>query len=147
MNTKIWLEELSFGSNFGNLRAIGSNRVWCYFLVDTLKIKKFESISSHSSRDIARSLKISFGFSCVSLRAFGSKFWQFRCPAYTFQTNKLHSIIFIRSFLSFSVHNNCARTDRHFLKKFSFFFLIKKIYTCLYLSRLFYKFHPYCDQS
>ena len=26
LNTKIWLEELSFGSNFGNLRAIGSNR-------------------------------------------------------------------------------------------------------------------------
>ena len=40
MNTKIWLEELSFGSNFGNLRAIGSNRFWCYFLVHTFKIKK-----------------------------------------------------------------------------------------------------------
>ena len=26
MNTKIWLEELSFGSNFGNLRAIWSSQ-------------------------------------------------------------------------------------------------------------------------
>ena len=42
MNTEIWLEELSFGSNFGNLRAIGSNRFWCYFLVHSFKIKKFE---------------------------------------------------------------------------------------------------------
>ena len=40
MNTKIRLEELSFGSNFGNLRAFGSNRFWCYFLVHTFKIKK-----------------------------------------------------------------------------------------------------------
>ena len=100
MNTKIWLEELSFGSNFGNLRAIGSNRVWCYFLVHTFKIKKFESISSNGFRDIAKSLKISFGSSFVSLRAFGSKFWQFRFPVYTFQTKKKpHSIIFIRSWV------------------------------------------------
>ena len=34
------------------------------------------------------------------------------------------------------------KTDRHFLKKFYFFLLIKNIYKCLYLSRLFMKFHP-----
>ena len=97
MNTKIWLEELSFGSNFGNLRA------------------------------------------------FGSKFWQFLFPVYTFQT-KITALDYLYPFLSFSVHNFCARTDgrsdRHFSKKFSFFLLIKNIYTCLYLSRLFLKFHP-----
>ena len=110
MNTKIWLEELSFGSNFGNLRAIGFNRVWCYFLVHTFKIKKFESISSNGSRDIAKSLKISFGSSFVNLRAFGSKFWQFRFPVYTFQTKKT-ALDYLYPFLSFSVHNFCARTD------------------------------------
>ena len=110
MNTKIWLEELSFGSNFGNLRAIGSNRFWCYFLVHTFKIKKFESISSNGSRDIAKSLKISFGSSFVNLRAFGSKFWQFRFPVYTFQTKET-ALDCLYSFLSFSVHNFCARTD------------------------------------
>ena len=149
MNTKIWLEELSFGSNFGNLRAIGSNRVWCYLLVHTFKIKKFESISSNGSRDIAKSLKISFGSSFVSLRAFGSKS-QFRFPVYTFQT-KQTALDYLYPFLSFSVHKFCARTDgrrdRHFSKKFSFFFLINNIYTCLYLSRLFFKFHPHSDQG
>ena len=143
MNTKIWLEELSFGSNFGNLRAFGSNRFWCYFLVHTFKIKKFESISSNGSRDIAKSLKISFGSSFVNLRAFGSKVWQFRFPVYTFQTKKT-ALDYLYPFLSFSVHNFCARTDgrtdRHFSKKFSFFFLIKNIYTCLYLSKLVYLF-------
>ena len=110
MNTKIWLEELSFGSNIGNLCAIGSNRFWCYFLVHTFKIKKVWSISSNGSRDIAKSLKISFGASFVSLRAFGSKFWQFRFPVYTFQTKKT-ALDCLFPFLSFSVHNFCARTD------------------------------------
>ena len=132
------------------LRKSSSNRVWCYFPVHTFKIKKFESISSNGSRDIAKSLKISFGSSFVSLRAFGSKFWQFRFPVYTFQTKKT-ALDYLYPFLSFSVHNFCARTDgrtnRHFSKKFSFFFLIKNIYTCLYLSRLFFKFHPHSDQS
>ena len=36
---------------------------------------------------------------------------------------------YLYKFLSFSVHNFCARTDRHFSKKYSFFFLIKNIYT------------------
>ena len=145
MNTKKWLEELSFGSNFGNLRAIESKFWQFWFPVYIFQIKKphsiifirswvsvyitlFESISSNGSRDIAKSLKISFGSSFVSLRAFGSKFWQFRFPVYTFQTMD-------------------GRTDRHFSKKFSFFLLIKNIYTCLYLSRLFLKFHPHSDQS
>ena len=111
MNTKIWLEELSFGSNFRNLRAFGPNRVWCYFLVHTFKIKKFELISYNGSRDIAKSLKISFGSSFVNLRALGSKFSQFRFPVYTFQTKKRHSIISTRSFFS----------TRHFLRKYNFF--------------------------
>ena len=132
MNTKIWLEELSFGSNFGNLRGFGSNRFWCYFLVHTFKIKQFESISSNGSRDIAKSLKISFGSSFVNLRAFRSKFWQFRFPVCTFQTKKT-ALDYLYPFLSFSVHN--------------FFLLIKNIYTCLYLSRLFLKFRPHSDQS
>ena len=131
----------TFGSNFGNLLAIGFNRCWCYFLVHTFKIKKFESISSNGSRDIAKSLKI---------RAFGSKFWQFRFPVYTFQT-KPHSIISTRSwvlvYITFAHGRTDVRTDRRLSKKFSFFFLIKNIYTCLYLSRLFLKFHPHSDQS
>ena len=56
---------------------------------------------------------------------------------------------YLYPFLSFSVHNFCARTDgrtdRHFSKKFYFFLLIKNIYTCLYLSRLFFKFRPHSD--
>ena len=71
-------------------------------------IKKFESISSNGSRDIGKSLKISFGSSFVSLRAFGSKFWQF--PEYIFQTKKT-ALDYLYPFLSFSVHNFFARTD------------------------------------
>ena len=115
MNTKIWLEELSFGSNFGSLRAIGSNGVLCYFLVHTFKVKM------NGSRDIAKSLKISFGSSFVSLRAFGS---QLRFPVYTFQTKK-NALDYLYPFLSFSVYNFCARTDgrtdRHFFEKVLFF--------------------------
>ena len=136
MNTKIWLEELSFGSNFGNLRAIGSSRVWWYFLVHIFKIKKFESISSNSSRDIAKSLKIAFDSNFVSLCPFGSKFWQFRFPAFDY----------LYPLLSFSVHNFCAwtaeRSDRYF-RKFSFSSW-SRIYICMYVHvyRLFLKFHP-----
>ena len=92
-----------------------------YFLVHTFKIKKFESILSNGSRDIAKSLKISFGSSFVSLRAFGSKFWQFRFPVYTFQTKKT-ALDYLYPFLSFSVHNFCARTDgQTFFEKVLFF--------------------------
>ena len=59
---------------------------------------------------MAKSLKISFGSSYVNLRAFGSKFWQFRFPVYTFQTKKT-ALDYLYPFLSFSVHNFCARTD------------------------------------
>ena len=104
-----------------------SNRFRCYFLVRTFKIKRFESISSNGSRDIAKSLKISFGSSFVNLRALGSKFWQFRFPVYTFQTNKT-ALDYLYPFLSFSVHNFCTRTDGRtdiFWKSFIFFLLIK----------------------
>ena len=148
MNTKIWLEELSFGSNFGNLRAFGSNRFWCYFLVHTFKIKKFESISSNGSRDIPKSLKISFGSSFVNLRAFGWKFLAVSIASIHLSNKKKpHSIISTRSWVLVYITFAHGRTDRHFSKKFSFFLLIRNIYTCLYLSRLFLKFHPHSDQS
>ena len=134
MTTKILLEELSFGSNFGILRAIGFNRVWCYFLVSIVKIKK------HRIDSISWSLRVSI----VVLRAFGSKC---RFPVDTFQTKKPHSIISTRSWVLVYITFAHGRTDRHFLKKFYFFLLIKNIYTCLYLSRLFLKFHPHSDQS
>ena len=136
MSTKIWLEELSFGSNFGNLRALGSIRVWCYFLVHTFKIKKFGSISSNGPREIAKSLKISFGSSFVKLRAFGSKF----DSQYTPFKQKKTALDYLYSFLSFSVNNFCARTDgrtdRHFLKKFYFFLMIKSIYMSIPISTI-----------
>ena len=70
-----------------------------------------------------------------------------------FKQNGPHAIIFVRSLVL--VHKfrgptegrTDRRTDRYFSKKFSFFFLIKNIYTRLYLSRLFFKFHPHSDQS
>ena len=137
--TFIRLQLRKSGSGHGN-RAIGSNQVWCYFLVHTFKIKK---VWIDFIKRFPR-------YSKVNLRAFGSKFWQFRFAVYTFQTKKT-ALDYFYPFLSFSVHNFCARTDgrtdRHFSKKFSFFFLIKNIYTCLYLSRLFFKFHPHSDQS
>ena len=115
MNTKIWLEELSFGSNFGHLRAIGSNRVWCYFILHVFKIKKFESISLNGSRDIAKSLKISFGSNFKILAV--------SIPSIHL-SNKKTALDYPYPFLSFSVHNFCARTDgrtdRHFLKNFLF---------------------------
>ena len=60
---------------------------------------------------------------------------------YTFQTKKT-AIDYLHPFLSFSVQKFCGRTDRHFSKKFYFFFQIQNIYTYLYLSRLLLKFHP-----
>ena len=87
MNTKIWLEEVSFGFNFGNICAIWSTRVWWYFVVHIFKIKKVWIDSSNGFRDIANSLKISFSSSYV------------RFPVYTFQTKKPHSIILTRSWV------------------------------------------------
>ena len=91
----------------------------------------FESISSNGSRDIAKSLKISFGSSFVNLRAFGSKFWQFRFPVYTFQTKKT-ALHYLYPFLSFSVHNFCARTDGQTFFEKVFFFLPDQEY--IYMS-------------
>ena len=127
MNTKIWLEGLSFGSNFGNLCAFGSNPVWCYFLVRTFKIKKFESISSNGFRDIAKSLKISFGSSFVSLRAFGS-FGSFDSHYTPFKQKKPHSIISTLSWILVyitSAHGRTdGRTDRQTFFEKVFFFLL-----------------------
>ena len=112
----------------------------------TIKIKTFESISSNASRDIAKSLKISFGSSFVNLRTFGSK-WQFRFPVYTFQIKK-SALDYFYPFLSFSVHNFRTRTDGRTDRKV-FFFRPDDLYihTCIYLSALFFKFHPYSDQT
>ena len=90
------------------------------------------SISLIVFQDIAKSLKISFGFNFVSFRAIGSKFWEIRFPVYTFPTKTAHAFIFIRS--QVLVYRSFAdeRTDRWTLaKKFCFCFLIKNIYTCI----------------
>ena len=89
------------------------------FLSIPLKYKKFESILSNGSRDIAKSLKTSFGSSFVSFCAFGSKFWQFRFSVYTFQTKKLHSIIFTPSWVLVYITFTNGRTDI-FRKSFIF---------------------------
>ena len=88
---------LSFGSNFGSLHAILSNRVWRFSLVHTFKIIKPKLILSNGSWDIENSLKISFGFYFVNLRAMGSNFWLCRFHVYIFQTKNPNWIIFIRS--------------------------------------------------
>ena len=151
MNTKIWLEELSFGSNFGNLRAFGSNRVWCYFLVHTFKIKKvwidfikrFPIYSKVVKNFIRLWLRKS---SCVWVEILAVSI-----PNIHLSNKKPHSIIFTRSwvlvYISFAHGRTDGRTERHFSKKFYYFLLIKNIYTCLCLSRLFFKFHPHSDQS
>ena len=71
--------------------------------------------SSIRSRDMAKSLKISFGFILVSFRAFWS---EFRFPLYTFQTKKT-AFNYHYPFSSFSVHKFCGRTDI-FRKSFLF---------------------------
>ena len=113
------------------------------------RVKKLESISSNGSRDIAKSLKIAFDSSFVSLRAFGSKFWQFWFPVYTFQTKKT-TLDYFYPFLSYSVHNFCARTDEqmdiHFLKKF-FFSSWSGIYIHVYTYLDYFSNFSPCDQS
>ena len=128
MNNKILLEELSCGSNFGTLRAIGSNRFWCYLLVHTFKIKnRFESILSNGSRDIAKSLKISFGSSFVSFRNFDSQYTSFK-------QKKLHSIIFTRS--SGLVYTTFAdgRTNGQTFSEKVLFFPPDQEYICMSIS-------------
>ena len=82
---------LSFGFSFGILREIGSNRVLCYFLVDTFKVEK-DRIDFNSQ--IPRFSKVS---QIYSLRAIGLKCWQFRFP--------------FEVFSSFSVQKISERTD------------------------------------
>ena len=133
MDSKILRILLSFGSNFGKLRAIWSNRVWCCILVYTFK--KFESISSVGSRNIAKSLKISFGFIFVSLRSIGSKFWE--CN-------------YFYPFWSFSVQKLLGRTDRQtdgrrdIFRKSFLFFSWSRIYIHVYTYLdYFSNFTPY----
>ena len=90
----MWRIGLSFGSNFGNLRAIRSNRVLRSFLVYTFKIKKPESILSNESWGLEKSLRISFGYYFVNLRA---------NPSESFSNNKF-----------------CGRTDGHCLNRLVF---------------------------
>ena len=138
MSTKIWLEELSFGFNFGNLRAFGSNRVWSYFLVHTFKIRK--SISSNGSRDIAKSLKISFGSSFVNLRAFWLKF-AVSIPSIHL-SNKKTALDYLYPFLSFSVHNFCARTDGRSTGRTDIF---RKSFPFSFWSRIYIHVYTYLD--
>ena len=138
MSTKIWLEELSFGSNFGNLSAIGSNPLWCYFLVHTFQIKKFESISSNGSRDIAKSLKISFGSSFVSL-CVRVEIFAVSIPSIHLSNKKTLDYLYL--FLSFSVHNFCARTDGQTLFEKVLFFPPAQEY--IPISIIFSNFTPY----
>ena len=64
-----------------------------------------------------------------------------------FLSNKKNTIIFTRSwvlvYITFAHGRTDGRTDKHFSKKLYFFLLIKNIYTCLYLSRLFFIFLAY----
>ena len=129
MNTKIWLEEDSFGFNFGNLRAIGSSRVWWYFLVHIFKIKIIESISSNGSRDIAKSFKISFGSNFVSvLVAIISV-----SITSIYLLNKKTALDYLYPFFSFSVHNFCVLTDGQTFFEKVFFFLPDQEY--IYMSK------------
>ena len=77
-------------------------------------------------------VKITFVYSFVSPRAFGSKFRQFRFPPF----KQPHLIIFTRSgvlvYITFAHGLTDGRTERHFSKKFYFFLLIKNIH--IYMS-------------
>ena len=75
MDSKILRIQLSFGSNFGKLHTIGTNGVWCYFLVYIFKIKKTGSISLIGCRDIAKMVKISFGYFLHWVTRFAVIFW------------------------------------------------------------------------
>ena len=131
MNTKIWLEELSFGPNFGNLHPIGSSRVWWYFLAHIFKINK---VWIDFIKRFPRYSKVGINFIRLFLRKSSCvpvQISEFRFPLYA-------AFNYLYPFLIFSVHKFCV-TD--IFRKFSFFLLLKNIYRCLYLSRLFFKFH------
>ena len=110
------------------VRKSSCDRVLCCLLVHIFKIEK--SISSNGSQDIAKSLTISFGSSFVSLRAFGSKFWQFHL--YTpFKHKKPHSTIFTRSWVLVYITFAHGRTTDIFRKSF-LFSSWARIYTHVY---------------
>ena len=75
--TKIYRKDLLFRFNFGNLCAIESNRVLCYYLVHTFKIKKIQIDSSNRIPRFEEVVK-NFGFFLASLRAIFVKFWRNR---------------------------------------------------------------------
>ena len=91
------------------LRKLRSNRFWCYFLTHTFKIKK---VWIDFIKRFSRYSKV--------------------VKVYTFQTKKPLSIIFTRSwvlvYITLAHGRTYGRTDRHFLKKFYFFLLIKNTY-------------------
>ena len=80
------------------------------------------------------------------LRAFGLTFSLFRFMVYTLLTKKI-ALNYLYPFSSFRNQKFCRQIDgrtvgRTFAKSFCFCYLVKNIYTCPYLSRLFLKFHP-----
>ena len=94
---------------------------------------------SIGSRYIEKSLKLSCRFTFVSLRAIGMKFCRHRFPAYTFP----HAIIFVRCQVLVYRSSADRRADgRTLAKSFCFRLLIKNIYTCPYLSRIFLMLQP-----
>ena len=124
MNTKLWLEELLFGYNFGNLRAIGSSRFWCYFLVHTFQIKK---LWIDFTKRFPKYSKVVKNFIRLQLRKFLCVRIEIRCfdSQYTaFKPKKPHSIIFTRCWVLVYVTFAHGRTDwrkgRHFWNSFIF---------------------------
>ena len=121
LDTKIWWKVLSFGCNFGHLRAIGPNRLWCYFMVHIFQIKNSGSILSIGSWNIARSLKISFGFNVREILA-GS------ISGIHLSNKKKIACNYLYPFSSYRTQKFCVHTNRRILtKSFGFFFLIKNI--------------------
>ena len=111
MDGKILKIRLSFGSNFGKLRTIGTNRVWCCFLAYTFKVKKdridFINWTTRYSQVVKNFIRFYLRKSSSDrVESFG---WHFRYLVYTFQTKKSSHVL--HTFLSFSVLNFCSRTN------------------------------------
>ena len=62
-------------------------------------------------------------------------------------SNRKTALDYLYLFLSFSVHNFCARTDGQTFFEKVFFFLPDQEYIYMFILRLFFKFHPHSDQS
>ena len=80
-----------------------------FFVVNSFKIKKVRAGFISRSLCYRKTLKIAFGFNFVSLRAFGSKLWQYWFPVYSFQT-KQTELDDLYTFVTFS-GKFCGRTD------------------------------------